>query len=204
MPELMSTDRAELDALLASTVVGHVGFVDDTGRARVLPTAVVRWGERIVIHGSTGSGWLRRLAEGAPACVTVTAVDGVVVARSAFESSLLYRSAVLFGQFTVLQGTEKLAALDALTDRLLPGRVAEVRRPTAKELAATLLLAMPLTEWSLRTSDGFAEDPDDDVAGPAWAGQVRLGPAPLSIVPAPGLRPGIPVPASVAAVAGLR
>src|SRR5262245_32396927 len=103
LPALMSRDRAALDALLASTVVGHIGFVDD-GQPVVLPTAGRRWGGQPVIHGSTGSRWMRTIAAGAPVCVSVTAVDGVLVARSAFESALLYRSAVLFGSFGPVGG----------------------------------------------------------------------------------------------------
>lgn len=204
LPDLMSRDRAALDALLASAVLGHVGLVDEDGHPVVIPTAVVRWDDRLVIHGSTGSRWMRRIADGAPVSVSVAAVDGVMVARSAFESAVLYRSAVFFGRFTPLDGADKERALDVVTERLLPGRVAELRRSTAKELAATLLLAMPITAWSLRVLDGFAEDPADDVAGPAWAGQLRFGAPPATPVPAPDLRPGVPVPASVTAVRGVR
>ena len=203
LPELMSHDRAELDALLGSTVLAHVGLVVD-GHPVVIPTAAAAWGDRLLIHGSTGSTWMRRIADGAPVCVSIAAIDGIVVARSAFESAVIYRSAVLFGEFTQLDGPEKEEALDVLTERLLPGRTAELRRPTGRELAATLLLAMPIREWSLRSLDDWPEDPEDDVAGPAWAGQLRLGPPSTTVVPAPDLRDGIPVPASVGAVAGVR
>jgi nitroimidazol reductase NimA-like FMN-containing flavoprotein (pyridoxamine 5'-phosphate oxidase superfamily) len=203
LPRLMTRDRAALDALLASTVVGHVGFVDD-GQPVVLPTAVVRWGDQLVIHGSTGSRWMRTIAAGAPVCVSVTAVDGVLVARSAFESALLYRSAVLFGSFGPVVEDDAEAALDVLTERLLPGRIREVRRPTPKELAATLLLAMPISEWSLRVFDEWPEDPADDVAGSAWAGHVRFGDPPTTVHDSPDLRPDIPAPASVRAVTGIR
>ncbi len=198
----MSHDRAGLDRLLASTVAGHVAFVDD-GAPVVLPTAVVRWDDRLLIHGSTGSRWMRAVASGVPVCVSVTAVDGVVVARSAFESALLYRSAVLFGQFTPLAGDELPQALDVMTDRILPGRVGELRRPTPKEIAATLVLGMPIREGSLRISDGWPEDPPEDVAGPAWAGVLRFGPPPATVEDAPDLRPGIAVPTSIRAVRGI-
>lgn len=200
LPETMSTDRAALDALLDSAIVGHVAFVTDDGLPAVLPTAVARRGDEIVVHGSTGSRWMRLVA-GCPAVVSIAAVDGVVVARSAFESSLLYRSAVLFGRFRRLQGEEQRVALNAVTDRLIPGRVAEVRPSTKRELAATLVLALPIDEWSLRISDGWPEDPDDDVAGPAWAGHVRFGDRPTEVAAAPDLRAGIAPPPSVA---GLR
>lgn len=197
MSELMTHDRAALDTLLDSTVVAHIAYVAGDGTPRVLPTAAVRRGDELIVHGSTGSRWMR-LVDGASAAVSIAAVDGIVVARSAFESSLIYRSAVLFGEFRRLDGEEKRTALDTLTDRFIPGRVAEIRAPTKKELAATLVLAMPITEWSLRISDDWPEDDDDDIIGSAWAGQVRLGMRPAELLPAPDLRPGIPIPASVA------
>lgn len=196
IPEKMSNDRAALNALFDATIVGHVAFVGADGGPAVLPTGVVRWGDRLVVHGSTGSRWMR-LASGSPAVVSITAVDGVVVARSTFESSILYRSAVIFGSFEQLTGAEKEAALDAVTERLIPGRRDEVRPSTPKELAATLVLAMPIAEWSLRISDGWPEDEADDIAGPAWAGKIDFGERPLEIQAAPDLRAGIPIPNSV-------
>lgn len=139
-----------------------------------------------------------RLAAGSRAVVSITAVDGIIVARSALESSLAYRSAVIFGTFERLTVVDKASALDAITHRLIPGRLDEVRPTTDKELAATLVLAMPITQWSLRVSDGWSEDNDDDVAGPAWAGQITFGERSTVIHPAPDLRAGITVPPSVA------
>lgn len=196
MPELMSDDRALLDALLDSTAVGHISFVDADGQPAVMPTAVVRWGDRIVTHGSTGSRWMR-IADGANVAVAITAIDGIIVARSAFESSIAYRSAVIYGAFTRLDGNEKLAALDAITERLLPGRLAEVRGSTAKELAATMVLALDLDDWTLRVSDGWPDDPDSDQEGPAWAGRIRFGARPAVAEAAPDLRAGIATPPSV-------
>jgi nitroimidazol reductase NimA-like FMN-containing flavoprotein (pyridoxamine 5'-phosphate oxidase superfamily) len=193
----MSTDRTYLDALLASTVLGHIGFLDEDGHPVVMPSAVVRWGDLLLTHGSTGSRWLRRIGSGVPVSVSIAVVDGVVVARSAFESALLYRSAVLFGSFSRIEGERKRDALDALTDRLIPGRVAEIRPSTTKELAATILLSMPIETWSFRMLDDWPHDPPEDVAGEAWAGQVRYGPPAVAVVSAPDLRPGIDPPASV-------
>jgi nitroimidazol reductase NimA-like FMN-containing flavoprotein (pyridoxamine 5'-phosphate oxidase superfamily) len=204
MPEKMTGDRGALDALLASTVLGHVAFVDADGGPAVVPTAVVRWGDLLLTHGSTGSRWLRRIGQGVPVAVSVATVDGLVVARSAFESSVVYRSAVLFGSFAPVPEEQRAEALDALTERFLPGRTAEVRASTRKELAATSVLAMPITDWSLRVSDGWPEDGEDDVAGSAWAGQVRFGAPATTVRPAPDLRPGIAVPASVSSVTGIR
>ena len=195
--ERASTDRAALDALLDEVHVGHVASVDDTGGPVVVPTIVARDGDRLLVHGSTGSGWMRRVAAGGEVCVAVTALDALVVARSAFESSMRYRSAVLFGRCSALSGEEKLRGLDRLTEAVLPGRTSEVRRPTAKELDATVVLALPIEQWSLKASAEWPDDPPGDVAGAAWAGVVPVRPGYGPPLAAPDLRPGIPVPASV-------
>lgn len=192
-----SSDRAALNALLDTTHVGHFGLVDDTGLPVVLPTLVVRDGDRVLAHGSTGSGWMRRLARGVPTCLTVTALDAVVVARSAFESSMRYRSAVIFGSCTALAGADKVAALDVVTDALVPGRSSEIRRPVNRELDATLIVALPIEQWSLKMSDEWPDDPPEDVAGDAWAGVIPLHTSYAAPLPAPDLRAGIAVPASV-------
>jgi nitroimidazol reductase NimA-like FMN-containing flavoprotein (pyridoxamine 5'-phosphate oxidase superfamily) len=193
-----SSDRAALDSLLDSCILGHFGMAADDGHPVVVPTAIVRDGDTVLAHGSTGSHWMRRLASGTPACLAVTAVDGVVVARSAFESSLHYRSAVLFGSCTVASdGADKERALDLITERLIPGRSAEIRRPRNAELAATLVLVLPIVEWSLKISDGWPEDPEGDIAGDAWAGVVPRLTSYGEPLPAPDLRDGIPVPPSV-------
>jgi uncharacterized protein len=196
LPELGSTDRGELDRLLDACLVGHLGFAMDD-QPVVLPTAIARDGDRVLMHGSTGSGWMRRVATGCPVCLAVTSLSGLVVARSAFESSMHYSSAVIFGCCTPLEGNEKAEALDAVTDHLLPGRVAEVRRPTPKELAATLVLALPVERWSLKISDGWPEDPPVDVEGSAWAGVVPLHTSYGAPAAALDLRESIDVPLSV-------
>jgi nitroimidazol reductase NimA-like FMN-containing flavoprotein (pyridoxamine 5'-phosphate oxidase superfamily) len=196
MPEKGVRDVEQLHALLDSQYVGHVGLVRD-GLPLVVPTGIARQGDRVLVHGSTGSGWMRQLADGADACVTVTSLHGLVVARSTFESSFHYRSAVLFGRFTPLEGTEKQTALDAVVEHFLPGRTGEVRASTARELAATLVLAMPIETWSLRVSENWPEDEPSDVAGDAWAGVVPMTSALGTPLPAPDLRPGTDVPASV-------
>lgn len=195
-----STERADLDALLDSCIVGHFGLVDESGGPVVIPTAIVRDGDTVLAHGSTGSRWMRALAGGVPTCLTVTALDGLVVARSAFESSLHYRSAVLFGRCTRVDDADR--ALDLITERLIPGRTAELRRPRNSELAATLVLTLPITEWSLKISAGWPDDPDDDIAGNAWAGVVPLMTCYGEPKPAPDLRAGIAVPVSVRALNG--
>lgn len=199
-------DRARLDALLDAAHIGHVGVAGDTGAPLVIPTAVTRDGDRLLLHGSTGSPWMRRARAGAQVCVAVTSFEGLVVARSAFESSIHYRSAVLFGVCApITDESEKVRALDLFTSAVLPGRVDEVRRPTSKEIAATLVLALPIAHdppnWSLKVNDGWPEDPDADIAGPAWAGvvpaRVVYGPG----VRAPDLRNGIEIPSSVRGLA---
>ena len=196
MPEKGVRDREQLYALLDSQYVGHVGLVRD-GHPLVVPTGIARDGDRVLVHGSTGSGWMRLLSGGADACVTVTSLHGIVVARSAFESSFHYRSAVLFGRFTPLEDHEKRAALDVVAEHFLPGRTDEVRRSTARELAATLVLAMPIDTWSLRVSESWPEDEPSDVAGDAWAGVVPVRTVCGDPLPAPDLRAGIAVPESV-------
>jgi nitroimidazol reductase NimA-like FMN-containing flavoprotein (pyridoxamine 5'-phosphate oxidase superfamily) len=201
LPEKASTDRTDLDALLDRARVGHFALVTDDGAPAVIPTMVVRDGDRILAHGSTGSRWMRRLATGVPTALGITAYDGLVVARSAFESSIRYRSAVVFGRCThVTEDKERF--LDLVTDALIPGRSSELRRPTKAELAATMVLALPLDDWSLKISAGWPEDEDDDVAGPAWAGVVPVHEVYGAPLVAPDLRDGIDVPASVRALAG--
>ncbi|MCC5947993.1 MAG: pyridoxamine 5'-phosphate oxidase family protein [Nitriliruptoraceae bacterium] len=192
-------DRAELDAVLDAAQVAHVAVVDDR-QPYVLPMAAVRDGDRLLLHGSTGSRLMRRLAEGAPTCATVTVLDGLVVARSAFESSMHYRSAMVFGVARPVD--DPVEALDRLTDGLLPGRVAEVRASTRRELAATSILALPLERWSVKVSDGPPEDDERDLDGPAWAGVIPIETSYGAPKPAPDLRDGIEVPASVRALAG--
>ena len=193
-------DRAELDSLLDDTLLAHVGIADDTGIVVVIPTAIARDGDSILAHGSTGSGWMRQVAAGRPACVTVTQLTGMIVARSAFENSLRYRSAVLFGTFTRLAGHDVPRALDVLTERFLPGRLTEVRQTSQRELAATMVLSMPIRDWSMKVSADWPTDRADDVASGAWAGIIPLQTQLGNPRPAPDLRAGIAVPPSVRAM----
>ena len=201
LSEKQSTSRAALDALLDSTPLATVALIRD-GHPVIFPTGFARLGDELVIHGSTGSPWMRALETGAQAAVAVTTVDGIVVARSGFESSFHYHSAVVFGAFERVPEAEKVAYLERLTDAFIPGRTAELRASTRKELAATLPLRMPIgaDNWSLKISDGWPDDPDEDVAGDAWAGVVPMTVTYGEPLPAPDLRPGIPVPASVRAL----
>ena len=193
-------DRAALDSLLDEVLVAHVGFASSEGPL-VLPIGFARGADRLILHGSSGSRWLRVLASGVDVCATVTALDGIKVARSAFESGMRYRSACVFGRCEALGGVDAERALEVFTDRVLPGRTAELRRSAARELAATLVLVLPLTQWSYKSSDGFPEDSAEDLVGDAWAGVVPMRTVHDQPIPSPDLRAGIAVPASVRSVA---
>ena len=202
LPEKRVADRAELDRLLDGTLLAHIGLTDSTGAPLVIPTGIARDGDSVLVHGSTGSGWMRRAADGHPVCVTVTELSGIVVARSTFESSMWYRCAVLFGSFTRLDGDDMQRGLDVLADHLIPGRRAEVRPSRKRELVATMVLRMPIRDWSLKISHGWPEDEPDDIAADAWAGVVPFSDRHFGDpLPAPDLRPGIAIPPSVQAMA---
>jgi uncharacterized protein len=203
LSEMQSTSRSELDDLLDSTPLANVALVRD-GHPVIFPTAFARVGDELVIHGSTGSPWMRALAAGASAAVAVTTLDGVVVARSGFESSFQYRSAVVFGVFEPVPDADKVEYLARLTDSFIPGRTDELRESTRKELAATMPLRLAIRDgnWSLKVSDGWPDDPDEDIAGDAWAGVVPMTVSFGPPLPAPDLRPGIPLPDSVRSMTG--
>jgi hypothetical protein len=139
-----------------------------------MPCGYARDGDRLLLHGSTGSRLFRALGSGTPACVTITLLDGLVVATSLFESSMHYRSAVVLGCGTALRGAEKRAALDVLADALLPGRRAEARPPSKRELAATTVVALALDEWSVKVSDSPPDRVPDDAGWTPWSGVVPL------------------------------
>lgn len=199
LPERGRYDREAIDGVLDAGLVAHLGFVVE-GQPFVIPTLHARIGDHVLVHGSAASRTLRTLAEGFPACLTVTLLDGIVLARSVFEHSLNYRSVVVLGTATpVVEPEEKRAALEAFTEKLLPGRWAEARRPTAKELKATSVLRLPLDEASAKIRDGGPEDGDTpDAELDVWAGHLPLVVSALDPVPDPVLRPGIPVPRGLA------
>ena len=194
LPDKQVHDRAVLDAVLDAARVAHVAVLDGEGRPYVLPVAHARDGDRVLFHGSTGSRLFRGLAAGAATCLTVTLVDGLVAARSTFESSMHYRSAMVLGTSTPVADADKPRALQVLTDHLMPGRWADARHPNAKELAATLVLALPLDEWSVKVSDGPPDDDESDLDRPVWAGVVPVRAAWGEPVDAPDLHGRHPVP----------
>lgn len=191
LPEKTRTDRAALDEVLDSALVAHVAIVD-AGQPYVLPMACARDGERLLVHGSTGSRLLRAMAAGAPICVTVTHLDGLVLARSAFNSSMQYRSAMILGSARPV--ADQLEGLRVLTEHLIPGRWDILRAPTAKELAATLVLEIPLTQWSVKISNSPPEDEPEDLDAAVWAGVIPLTVSRGRAVPAPDLRFDLPAP----------
>jgi nitroimidazol reductase NimA-like FMN-containing flavoprotein (pyridoxamine 5'-phosphate oxidase superfamily) len=193
--ERAAYDRETVDAILDAALVCHLGFVQD-GQPYVIPTIHARLGDRLYVHGSSASRAIRILGEGVPACVTVTLLDGIVLARSVFEHSLNYRSVVVLGTATaVADAAEKGAALEAFTEKLLPGRWADARPPTRKELKATGVLWLPLDETSAKVRTGGPDDGDTpDAELNVWAGHIPLVTRALAPVPAPELRDGIPVP----------
>ena len=183
-----------LDAILDAGRVAHVAVLDETGRPYVVPVGYARSGDSVLFHGSTASRLFRSLSAGAETCLTVTLYDGLVLARSTFESSMHYRCAMVLGRAHQLDGRSKLQALEAITEHLMPGRWVEARHPNSKELAATLVLELPLTEWSVKVSDGPPDDAVEDLSRDVWAGVVPVRETYGEPRAAPDLRPGMPLP----------
>ena len=198
LAERVGYDRAAAHAVLDEAVVAHVGFVVD-GRPVVLPQLHARVGDVLYLHGSTGARALLAARNGGlDVCVTVTLVDGLVLARSAFHHSINYRSVVVHGIATVVDDPEeKASALESLVDAVAPGRPAGVRGPDRKELAATTVLRLPLEEVSLKVRTGPPVDEPEDLDGPYWAGVLPLATVPGTPVPAPELAADAEVPEHV-------
>lgn len=197
LPQRGHFDRATIDAILDATFLCHVGFVVE-GQPFVIPTSYARSGDELLIHGSAASRMLRNLSQGVPVCVTVTLVDGLVLARSAFHHSINYRSVVIFGTARLVESeAEKFAALKAFTEHVIPGRWPEIREPNAQELKGTTVLALPLTEASAKIRTGPPKDDDEDLALPVWAGVLPLTVTPGEPVADPHLAAAVPVPAHV-------
>ena len=167
-------DRASIHSILDEGLICHVGFVVD-GQPYVIPTIHVRVGEKLFFHGSPASRMLRALEQGVEVCVTVTLLDGLVLARSAFHHSMNYRSAVVFGTAMPVESSEeKLRVLRALSDHLIKGRWQEVRTPSPSELKGTLVLSLPIDEASAKVRTGPPVDDEDDYGLPVWAGVLPL------------------------------
>jgi nitroimidazol reductase NimA-like FMN-containing flavoprotein (pyridoxamine 5'-phosphate oxidase superfamily) len=190
-------DRATIDAILDEALIAHVAFVHD-GRPAVIPTLIAREGDDVLIHGSSASRTIRALQAGMEACVEVTLVDGLVLARSAFHHSINYRSAILYG--TLRDVPDKQRALEVFTEKLVPGRWDHVRWPTEQELKGTAALALRIDEGSAKVRTGPPVDDDEDYALDAWAGVVPLATTFGAPQPDPRLRDGVALPAHVEAL----
>jgi nitroimidazol reductase NimA-like FMN-containing flavoprotein (pyridoxamine 5'-phosphate oxidase superfamily) len=193
-------DRADLDAVLEAGLICHLGVIID-GAPVVLPTGYGRIGEQLYLHGSSGNKSLLAAA-GQQVCVTITLLDGLVCARAVFHHSMNYRSAVIFGTARlVTDAEEKLAALEAVTNHLVPDRWDNARAPNRKELAATAVISMPLDEASVKVRDGGPKDDPEDYDSGIWAGvlpsALTFGPA----EPDPGRTADVPIPAHIAVLA---
>ena len=190
------TDRTALYEVLDAGLICHLGVVTD-GTPVVLPTAYGREGDTLYLHGSSANGafWA---ADGQRICVTVTHMDGLVAARSVFSHSMNYRSAVVFGTASIVKDEdERWQALRLITDHLIPGRWSAARQPTGKEMAATAVLSLPLTEASVKIRTGMPIDEPEDYDLDVWAGVLPISVAFGSPVPDPLLRAEIPVPAHI-------
>jgi nitroimidazol reductase NimA-like FMN-containing flavoprotein (pyridoxamine 5'-phosphate oxidase superfamily) len=174
LPKRGIYDRELVYGILDEGFICHVGFAVD-GRTFVIPTGYARVADRLYIHGSQVSRMLRKLAQGIDVCVTVTLVDGLVLARSAFHHSMNYRSVVIFGSASIVeQREEKLAALFAFSEHVIPGRWDEVRGPSEQEMKATSVLSLPLAEVSAKVRTGPPLDDEEDYALDVWAGVIPL------------------------------
>lgn len=189
--------REAIDAILDEALVCHVGFVQD-GQPFVIPTLHVRVGDRLFIHGSPASRMLQALRGGAAACITVTLLDGLVLARSAMHHSMNYRSVVVLGRGAeVADRDEKVRVLQALVEHVIPGRWAEIRRPNENELAATTLIGFPLDEASAKIRTGPPRDEEGDMALPVWSGVIPLALTPDAPRPDPLKPADVRLPAYV-------
>ena len=196
-PERAVYDRAAAYQILDEGFICHVGFVMDN-QPFVIPTGYGRAGDNLYIHGSAASRMLRNLDQGIAVCVTVTLLDGLVLARSIFNHSMNYRSVVVLGTAVAVEDpTEKLQALRALSDHILPGRWDEARQPNERELKATLVMRLPITEFSAKVRIGPPIDNEEDYSFPTWAGVVPLQMVAGSPINDPKLDSKTPVPSYV-------
>jgi uncharacterized protein len=197
-PDRGSHDRDTVYAILDEALTCHIGFALQ-GQPYVLPTTHARIDDRLYVHGSAASRMLKTLKGGTPVCVTVTLIDGLVLARSAFHMSMNYRSVVLLGRATEVRDQDhKRSAFKALVEHILPGRSADIRAPSEQEIAATSVLCLPITEASAKARTGGPVEAEADYALPCWAGVVPLALQARTPVPDSRLPPATPPPRGVA------
>jgi uncharacterized protein len=190
-------DRPEIDAILDEGLICHLGFVHD-GHPFVIPTIHARSGDVVYVHGSPASRMLRTMADGIDACLTVTLLDGLVLARSVFHHSMNYRSVLVLGRARpVTDPDEKMAALRTIVEHVQPGRWDDARQPNADEFRKTTVLALPIDEVSAKVRRGPPGDEDEDYDLPVWAGVVPLTLAPGEPIPDDVLPEDIPIPAYI-------
>lgn len=193
-PQRGSFDRATIDAILDDGFIAHVGFVVD-GAPRVIPCVYARVGDRIYLHGSTANRMLRTLRDGGTCCLTVTHVDALILARSAFHHSVNYRSVVLYGQAVAVDDPqEKMEALRATVEHAVPGRWKDVRGPNREEFARTLVVSIPIEEASAKLRSGGPIDDEEDMQLGCWAGRIPLRVTQGEPIPDPLLAAGIEAP----------
>lgn len=192
-----SHERSAIDAILDEALIAHVGIADEHGQPFVIPTLHARIGDAVYLHGSTASRTLRALRDGAPACLTVSLLDGLVLARAAMHHSANYRSVMLLGQARIVESEqEKLLALEAIVEHIVPGRSAEARPPSENELKATTVLAIGIDEASAKIRSGPPQDDEEDHALAIWAGVIPLVTEARAPQPDPRLDPAIVAPRS--------
>lgn len=197
-PERGSHDRAVIDAILDEAPICHVGFAGPGGQPYVVPTIHARVGDVLYLHGSPASRALRTLGAGVPACVTATILDGLVLARSAFNHSMNYRSVMVLGTMTPVEDpAEKDAAFRAIVEHVAAGRSLEARMPSPEESRKTLVVRIPVEEASAKLRTGPPKDDPEDMALPVWAGVLPLRLVALAPEPDPSLDLPLPVPPSV-------
>lgn len=172
-------DRATLDAIIDAAYLCHVAFADERG-THCIPTACWRSGDYVYIHGSNGSLLLKAAAAGAQICLTISHLDGLVLARSAFHHTMNYRSAIVYGLCERVEGDAKAHAMDVFMEKIAPGRIAEVRNGNAKELAATTVLRLRLEEFACKIREGGPKDDEEDLKLDVWAGVLPLAQMPLA------------------------
>jgi uncharacterized protein len=194
-----SYDRATIDAILDEALIAHLGIADERGQPFVIPTLHARRGDVVYVHGSSASRTLRALRDGAPACLTVSLIDGLVLARAAMHHSANFRSAMLLGRARAIEEErEKLEALEAIVEHILPGRWSEARRPSENELKATAVLALTIQEASAKLRAGPPSDEEADYELPVWAGVIPLAERASEPIADPRLRAGVPLPGAIA------
>ncbi|CAN5822958.1 pyridoxamine 5'-phosphate oxidase family protein [soil metagenome] len=193
LPEKAVSDLETIHRILDEGFICHVAYLADN-RPVVIPTLYARVANSIILHGSTAAGMTRAVRRGSPLSIAVTLVDGVVVARSGFNSSANYRSVVIHGHGRILQGQEHIDALDRTVEALIPGRLQDLRRPTEAEIRQTSTIEVALDQVSAKVSNGPPEDDESDMDAGVWAGVIPLSLAPGKPIPDPALPGGIDLP----------